>query len=375
MQRILRNKTYRAWFFQALLVGGLLAVVAVMWRNAQLALAARGIQTGFGFLGKAAEFSVSESVIPFAATDSVFRAFLVGLFNTFSVSVASIILATVLGVLVGIARLSSNRLLSGLARIYVEVFRNTPQLVQIIFWYTLVLALPSVRTALDVGFGVFISNRGVNFPWFADPATGGLVAIGLAVGVLGSIGVVCLPGRRRWRAKAVAGLALGVPALAFAASGFDVSMSVPALKGFNFKGGGAVSPEFLALFLGLGLYIGAFVAEIVRAGLLSVDKGQIEAGHALGLPPSKVLFSVRIPQALRVIVPPIAAQYISLVKNSSLGVAIGYPELFNLSNSIATLSGQAIECVAIMGVLYLLTALGMSALSNAFNRMTRIVER
>ena len=370
-----RNAKVRAWLFQAALVGGIVATLWLMTTNAQQALEARDINTGFGFLAEQAGFTISESVIPFSSESSVGRAFLAGLANTMAVSIAAIVLATFIGVVVGIARLAPNRLISGAARIYVEVFRNTPQLVQIIFWYALLISLPNVRNAFDTGFGALLSNRGLAFPWLADPVAGNALTLALGVGFLGGLILLCLPGRRRWRGKVILMSGIGLPLAAFVFTGFNTSLSFPELSGFNIKGGRALSPEFLALFLGLGLYIAAFVAEIIRAGLNSVDKGQVEAAEALGLPPGRVLSSIRIPQALRVIVPPMTAQYISLVKNSSLGVAIGYPELFNLTNSISTLSGQAIECVALMALMYLLTAITMSALANGFNRMTRITER
>ena len=374
MRQFVNNRRVRSWTFQVLLVGGLLLIAAVAVHNAGTALEARGISTGFGFLAEPAGFALSESIIAFDADASVGRAFLAGLANTVSVSLGAIVLATLVGVLVGLARLSRNRLLAGLAGLYVEVFRNTPQLIQIIFWYALIIALPTIRDALAFGGDVYLSNRGLVLPWLDDPTAGGLAAAALGVGFVAAVIVLCLPGRRRWRGKAIA-VSLAAPVALLAVSVGLFGLSRPELRGFNFTGGVTISPEFLALFLGLGLYIASFIAEIVRAGLSSVDRGQIEAAQALGLPAGKVLFAVRIPQALRVIVPPAAAQYISLIKNSSLGVAIGYPELFNVSNSLASLTGQAIECVAIMGILYLLTALGMSALANGFNRMTMITER
>lgn len=369
-----RDARVRAWFLQALLIGSLIAVLGVAFYNARHALDARGISTGLDFLSERSGFDLSESVIPYGPGDTFLRAFLAGLANTMAVSLSAIVLATLLGVLVGLARLSPNLLLARLAGIYVEIFRNTPQLVQIIFWYALLIALPHVRNAVDLGGGFFLSNRGLNFPWIAHHALGGMVAVILGGAFIAFLIILCMPGRIRWRGRALGTLTAGSIALlggAFAFGGVDM----PELKGFSFRGGSTLSPEFMALFLGLSLYIAAFIAEIVRAGLTGVDRGQIEAAHALGLPPAKVLFSVRIPQALRIIVPPAAAQYISLVKNSSLGVAIGYPELFNVSNSISTLSGQAIECVTIMGLMYLLTALSMSAVANAFNRFVQVTER
>ncbi len=374
MTRILNDRRVRSWAFQGLLVAGLLTVIVLAALNARDALTDRGLSSGFGFLSEKAGFAVSESVVPFGPDNTVGRAFIAGLSNTISVSLAAIVLATVVGVIVGIMRLSPNRLVARAAGVYVESFRNTPQLIQIIFWYALVISLPAIRNALDLGGGVFVSNRGLVVPWLDEPLAGALAAAGIGAGFVAALVLACLPGRRRWRGKAVAAL-LVVPVLCAIAAAAFTGISVPELKGFNFRGGATVSPEFLALFLGLGLYIAAFIAEIVRAGLSGVDKGQVEAARALGLPERTVLFSVRIPQALRIIVPPASAQYISLVKNSSLGVAIGYPELFNVSNSLATLTGQAIECVGIMALLYLATALGMSALANGFNRMTLIAER
>lgn len=374
MTRLWRNAEVRAIVFQALLIGGLGAVLIWGFVNARDALDARGISTGLGFLSERSGFDISETVIPYGPNDTFLAAFLAGLGNTVFVSVAAIVLATVAGILVGLGRLSSNPLLSRLAAAYVEVFRNTPQLVQIVFWYSLAITLPRVRDALELGGGVFLSNRGLTFPWIADPAAGTMVASALGAAFLASLVLVGLPGRRRWRGTALVGLwlaTLGIVVISAATAGLER----PELRGFNFRGGATLSPEFLALWLGLGLYIAAFMAEIVRAGLRSVDPGQIEAARTLGLPPAKILASVRIPQALRVMVPPAAAQYISLIKNSSLGVAIGYPELFNISNSIATLSGQAIEAVTIMGVLYLLTALAVSALANAYNRVVQVTER
>ena len=374
MRRLIYDPRMRALAFQSVLLGAIVLAAAAAVLNARQALTERGLSSGFGFLAEPAGFALSESVLPYEAQDSVAAAFLAGLANTIAVSLSAIVLATVLGVLIGLARLSPNRMLSAFAGLYVEIFRNTPQLIQVIFWYSLIIALPPLRQAVDLGGVAFLSNRGLVVPWVEGAVAGRLAAAALGCGFIIALVVLCLPGRRRWRRTAMTfAAALPVGAVGLMASHGGVSY--PRLQGFNFVGGTTVSPEFLALFLGLGLYIAAFIAEIVRAGLASVDRGQTEAALALGLPDAKVLASVRIPQALRVIVPPAAAQYISLVKNSSLGVAIGYPELFNVSNSLATLTGQAIECVGIMAVLYLLTALTMSALTNGFNRMTLITER
>jgi general L-amino acid transport system permease protein len=368
-----RDARVRGWVIQAVALCALGLLTWVMMDNASRALAERGLSSGFGFLDEPEGFTLSETILPFGPSDSFGRAFLAGLANTLKVSVAAIILATGLGALIGLARLSANPLLSALAGGYVELFRNTPQLLQIIFWYVALIALPTVQQAIALPLGAALSNRGLVLPWLEGD--GGFVAVGLACGLIAATTVLCVPRRWRGRGRAMAFAFALPPLVAWGLAGAPTAISVPALRGFNYAGGVTLSPEFLALFMGLSLYIASFIAEIVRAGLLSVDRGQMEAARALVLSPREVLGSVAVPQALRVIVPPMAAQHISLVKNSSLGVAIGYPELFNISNSAATLSGRAVECVAIMAGIYVLVALGLSALANAFNRATLIEER
>jgi general L-amino acid transport system permease protein len=305
-----------------MVVAGVLALGAFLIHNAQDALGKQGITTGFGFLANPAGFEIGERLIAFDSTDSLLRALGVALLNTLKVAAASIVLATILGVVVGVGRLSSNLLAHKLASAYVEVFRNTPQLVLLIFCYTLLTKLPGPRAAISVGDVAFLSNRGLAMPW------------------IGGDGI-----------------------------------TVPVLRGFNFTGGTVLSPEFLALMMGLSLYIGAFIAEIVRSGILSVGRGQVEAAKAIGLGPFDIYRRVVFPQALRGMVPPAAVQYVSIVKNSSLGVAIGYPELFSVTNTIGTLSGQVVEAIAIMMATYLGISFVIAALMNAYNRMVQIKER
>jgi general L-amino acid transport system permease protein len=312
----------RAWLYQAMVVAGVLALGAFLIHNAQDALGKQGITTGFGFLANPAGFEIGERLIAFDSTDTLLRALGVALLNTLKVAAASIVLATILGVVVGVGRLSSNLLARKLASAYVEVFRNTPQLVLLIFCYTLLTKLPGPRAAISVGDVAFLSNRGLAMPW------------------IGGDGI-----------------------------------TVPVLRGFNFTGGTVLSPEFLALMMGLSLYIGAFIAEIVRSGILSVGRGQVEAAKAIGLGPFDIYRRVVFPQALRGMVPPAAVQYVSIVKNSSLGVAIGYPELFSVTNTIGTLSGQVVEAIAIMMATYLGISFVIAALMNAYNRMVQIKER
>ena len=272
----------------------------------------RRIASGFGFLGREAGFEIGESFfLRYSAADTYLRAFAVGLANTLSVSAIGIVLATVLGALVGIFRLSGNSLLRNLCAAYVEFLRNVPLLVQLFFWYALITeGLPSPREALNPLPGVFLSNRGIFLPTFG---------------------------------------------------------STPALQGFNFSGGMAITPEFAALLIGLAVYTAAFIAEIVRAGILAVPRGQLEAADALGLSPVQKIARVVMPQALRVIVPPLTSQYLNLTKNSSLAVAIGYPDLVSIANTTMNQTGQAIEGVAVIMAVYLTISLSISAFMNWYN--------
>ncbi len=291
------------------------AVVALGWfviSNTAANLAARHIASGFGFLPREAGFEIGESFfLRYSAADSYGRALVVGLINTLSVAALGIALATALGGAIGLARLARNALLRALAAAYVEFLRNVPLLVQLFFWYALITeALPGPRQALQPLPGVFLSNRGIFFP---------------------------VPG------------------------------SVPELGGFNFAGGAALSPEFAALLIGLATYTAAFIAEIVRAGILAIERGQLDAAYALGLTRWQVTRLVVLPQALRVIVPPLTSQYLNLTKNSSLAVAIGYPDLVSIANTTINQTGQAIEGVGIIMAVYLTVSLSISAFMNWYN--------
>jgi general L-amino acid transport system permease protein len=309
-----------------MVMAGVIALGAFLIHNAQDALGRQGITTGFSFLANPAGFEIGERLIAFDSADTFLRAYGVALLNTLRVAAAGIVLATIIGVVVGMGRLSSNLLARKLASAYVELFRNTPQLVLLIFCYTLLTKLPAPRAAISLGDVAFLSNRGLAIPWVG--------------------------GDGAW-----------------------LHITVPVLRGFNFVGGTVLSPEFIALLMGLSLYIGAFIAEIVRSGILSVGRGQVEAAKAIGLGPFDIYRTVIFPQALRGMVPPAAVQYVSIVKNSSLGVAIGYPELFSVTNTIGTLSGQMVEAIAIMMAVYLGISFIIAALMNAYNRMVQIKER
>jgi general L-amino acid transport system permease protein len=368
---------WRAAALQAILVAAVAFAVWTLAANTAHNLEVRRIASGFGFLQREAGFEIGETpFLDYGAAHTYARAILVGLINTFRVALLGIVIATALGTLIGLARLSRNWLLARLATGYVELLRNVPLLVQLFFLYAMITEnLPGPRGALNPLPGLYLSNRGFAFPLPApDPAHAWM---GLAL-VAGAIVAVLLA---RWaRARqartgqpfptmtAGAGLILGLPLAVFLAAGAPHALKVPALQGFNFAGGGAVTPEFAALLGGLSLYTAAFIAEIVRAGVLAVDHGQFEAAGALGLPRRRAMRLVILPQALRVIVPPLTSQYLNLTKNSSLAVAIGYPDLVSIANTTMNQTGQAIEGIAIIMAVYLTISLSISAVMNWYNK-------
>lgn len=376
------NTAFRSMLWQVLLVAAVLGVMGAMAMHAQEALAKRGVATGFSFLLREAGFPIGEGLLPYRPTDSYLRAFAAAITNTLTVSLASIVAATLLGVLLGFGRLSSNWLIAGFSTLYVELFRNTPQLVQLSFWYLLMTQAPGPREAWSFQNLIFFCNRGLIFPSpLAHPAYLWMAA-GLGLGCAAAYGL------HRWAAayrdRTGNGVRIAVPCIAaiavpplvvWMAAGRPWGWSVPSMAGFNFEGGSAISPEFLVLFFGLSLYIAAFIAEIVRSGIQSVGRGQIEAAKSIGLKPGRIHRRIVLPQALRVMIPPAASQYVSITKNSSLGVAIGYPELFNVTNSAITLSGQTIECMTLMAACYLMMAVSISALMNRVNGLVQIRER
>jgi general L-amino acid transport system permease protein len=351
--------------------------------NTQANLERQAIATGFGFLEKEAAFEIGESLIPYSAADRYARALFVGVLNTFLVSFIGIILTVILGTFIGIARLSTNWLVSKLAAVFIEVLQDIPILLQLFFWYAFFYEiLPTPRQALNPFMGVFLSNRGLVFavPELHPAHTYMAIAF-----VAGCLGVYFL---RRWARRRQArtgfafpvfrvsvGILVALPALAWVAGGSPTAMSVPELKGFNFQGGLNVSPEFSALLLGLVLYTAAFVAEAVRAGIQSVSKGQLEAAMAIGLRPNQVLQLVILPQALRVIIPPLTSQMLNLTKNSSLAVAIGYPDFVSVAGTAINQTGQAIEGVAMIMLVYLFFSLSTSAFMNWYNKRIALVER
>jgi general L-amino acid transport system permease protein len=359
---------------QTLVLAGALALAAWFVHNTLGNLAERGIASGFGFLDSTAGFSIIFTLIDYSELSTYGRAFLVGLLNTLLVSAVGIVAATILGVLVGVARLSTNWLVARLATVYVETFRNIPLLLQIFFWYFAILgAMPQPRASLSL-FGVmFLNNRGLFLPkpaltpdfWVAAA----LLGAGLAAALLLWRRARTRGAVTRTRAALLVALVLA-PASAAALIGEPVTeWSLPHLTGFSFEGGAVLIPEFVGLVLGLSLYTGAYIAENVRSGILAVDKGQREAAAALGLSPGRTLRLVILPQAMRVIVPPLTSHYLSLTKNSSLAAAIGYPELVSVfAGTVLNQTGQAVEVIAITMAVYLSISLVIAGAMNLYNR-------
>jgi general L-amino acid transport system permease protein len=359
----------------------ILFAAAVLWigfeivANARANLQSQRITSGFGFLNNTAGFDVSQTLLPYSGSDTYTRVFLVGLLNTLLVSIIGIFFATIIGFLVALGRLSPNWLLSRIAGGYVELVRNLPLLFQILFWYRAVLAtLPNPRQSYSIFDSLYLSNRGLVIPKpVAEP---GLEPFAVAV----LIAVVTVLGLRWYARKQlfdsgrlikiwpyVVGLLIGLPLLAALLFGKPVTFEFPELKGFNFAGGSRVIPEFVALTLALSTYTAAFIAEIVRAGILSVHKGQMEAGASLGLSRGSTLRLIVVPQALRVILPPLTNQYLNLTKNSSLAVAIGYPDLVSVfAGTALSQTGQAIEIISITMGVYLLISLVTSAIMSFY---------
>jgi general L-amino acid transport system permease protein len=369
----------------------LLFVAALIWlgyeivANAKANLAAQRITSGFGFLQNNAGFDVSQTLIPFSGSDSYIRVFFVGLLNTLVVAVVGIFFATIIGFAVALGRLSPNWLLSRIAGGYVELIRNLPPLFQILFWYKAVLsALPNPRQSYSIFDFAFLSNRGLVIPKaIAAPGLDPFL-IALAIAVVAAF-LLQRYARKELFDKCrkltiwpyVLGAIIGLPLLAMLIFGKPFTLEFPVLRGFNFAGGSRLIPEFVALTLALSTYTAAFIAEIVRAGIMSVHKGQMEAGSSLGLSRGQTLRLIVVPQAMRVILPPLTNQYLNLTKNSSLAVAIGYPDLVSVfAGTTLSQTGQAIEIISITMGVYLLISLVTSALMSLYGwRLDRSMQR
>jgi general L-amino acid transport system permease protein len=381
---LIYNPKVRSALYQIALALALVWLGYQFALNAAANLGARNIASGLGFFDNTAGFGINQSLIAYDETSSYGRAFLVGLLNTLLVSGTGIVLTTLLGFTVGIGRLSSNWLVARIAGGYVELIRNLPLLFQILFWYLAVLGtLPGPRQSLSVFGTIFINNRGLVVPAFRSAEGFGYVVAALALGVLATIALGLWARRTRDRSGRQisvlgrgAALIVGLPLATFVAAGLPIEVDVPHLVGFNFIGGTRIIPEFLALLVALTTYTASFIAEIVRAGILAVPRGQTEAGLALGLRRGQLLRLILMPQALKIIVPPLANQYLNLTKNSSLAVGIGYPDLFAVfAGTTLNQTGQAIEIIAITMAVYLLLSLLTSLLMNWYNAHVRLRER
>ena len=377
------NPSVRSVVYQA---GALAAVALVIWylvSNTLANLAALHIASGFGFLRNEAGFAIGESPIAYSAQDTYARAILVGLLNTLRVAAVGIVLATVLGTLIGIARLSKNWLVGRLASGYVELIRNIPLLLQLFFWYSLITEnTPGPRQAIHLLPGVFLSNRGIKLPMPVEHIAFDFAIWGFLLGVVAALGLAHWARKRRdttgqspsvglWATV----LVLGLPIVGWMAGGAPLALDVPRLQGFDFVGGVTLTPEYAALLIGLVIYTAAFIAEVVRSGIQSVDKGQWEAAGSIGLRRGAALRLVVLPQALRVIIPPMTNQYLNITKNSSLAVAIGYPDIVAVANTTLNQTGQAIEGILIVMAVYLAVSLSISLLMNLYNRRMALVER
>ena len=381
---IWNNPQVRAIAFQLIALIATITFGLYLFQNTQANLRQLGIASGFDFLSSHSGFGIVQSLIPYSESSSYGRVFWVALLNTLLVSVLGVIFATLLGFIVGVARLSKNWLISRLALVYIETFRNIPLLLQIFFWYFAVLrAMPAPRQSFSLGEAVFLNIRGLYLPAPEfQPGFGGvLAALGISV-----VLVIFLSrwARQRQMAtgqqfptlRAALALLLGLPLLIFWLTGSPLTWQYPELQGFNFRGGWVIIPEMASLLLAITLYTAAFIAEIVRAGIQAVSHGQTEASFSLGINSSKTLRLIILPQALRVIIPPLTNQYLNLTKNSSLAAAIGYPDLVSaFAGTVLNQTGQAIECIAITMAVYLTISLLISLLMNLYNRRVALVER
>lgn len=348
-------------------------------------LARSHIASGFGFWNSTAGFDISQTLIEYSPRGSTYgRAFWVGLLNTLLVAGLGIVFATILGFIVGISRLSRNWLLAKVAGGYVETIRNLPLLLQLLFWYNAVLkALPDIRESIAIPGGAFLNNRGFFLPLPVSKSGFGAVEIALLAGVVAAIAFYVWARKRQERTGQQApvlwvtlALLIGLPLAVFVLTGFPLGFEFPQAGRFNITGGVEVLPEFAALLFGLSIYTAAFIAEVVRAGILAVSRGQSEAAYSLGLRPGPTLRLVVIPQAMRVIIPPLTSQYLNLTKNSSLAVAIGYPDLVQVfTGTVLNQTGQAVEVVAITMLVYLVISLATSLLMNIYNSRMALAER
>jgi general L-amino acid transport system permease protein len=378
-----RSQAFRGLVFQVIALAVIAVCIGFLVNNTLENMRARGIQSGFNFLAQPAGFDIGESVIPYDALDQYWKAFLVGILNTLRVAIVGIVMATVFGTLLGVGRFSRNAIVRGLCYGYVELFRNIPVLLQLLMWYLLFTdILPPIAEPISVAGLFYLSKAGFSFPVPVWGLGQGLAAIGLVVGI--AIAVLY----RRWaqrrfeltgRAPSLflvpIAIVVGCPFVGWILGGAPTAWSIPEPGGFVMEGGASATPEFLGVLLGLVFYTSAFIAEVVRAGIQSVAHGQVEAAASLGLSRGQSMRMVILPQALRVIIPPMTSQYLNLTKNSSLAVAIGYPDVVSIANTSLNQTGRAVECIAIIMLVYLTTSLSTAALMGWYNRRAAIKER
>ncbi|TFF25281.1 amino acid ABC transporter permease [Jiella endophytica] len=380
---ILTNPTVRSIVIQAGLIIGLVIFVWWIVTNTARNLAEANIASGFGFLWSRAGFDIAITPIAYSSNDTYGHAIVVGIINTLIISAAGITLATILGFVVGIGRLSGNFLIRMLSTVYVETFRNIPPLLVILFWYFGVLSVLSGPRGLEENvFGVYLTNRGLQVPSLVFSPVAWATLIAFVVGIVATFALSrrnkahqLATGERKPLLWPALGLIIGLPIVVFLVTGLPAELEFPKANRFNLAGGLQIRPEFIALWLALSIYTGAFIAEIVRAGIMSVSKGQNEAASALGLTRGQALRLVVVPQAFRVIIPPLTSQYLNLTKNSSLGLAVGYPELVAVGSTVLNQSGQSIEVVCIWMLVYLTISLSVSIFMNWFNSKMALVER
>lgn len=380
---IVNDPQIRGIFYQVLTVVLLLIFCGMIFQNTVHNLQKAHIASGFGFLNGRAGFDIGQSLIAYSSDSTYARALLVGILNTLEVAVVGIITASIVGFIVGIARLSRNWLIAKLAQVYVEIFRNIPPLLVIFFWYKGVITiLPQARDSIHLPLDSFLNNRGLFFPKPVWGAGSWLIPLVLVAAIVVSI-LIARWGRRRqaetgqpfpsgWVALA---LIVGLPVLTFLVLGAPLTFDIPIASKFSLRGGSVVGPEFMSLYLALSFYTAAFIAEIVRAGVQSVAKGQTEAANALGLRSGSVTRLIVLPQALRIIIPPLTSQYLNLVKNSSLAVAVGFADVVAIGGTMLNQTGQAVEIVALWLVIYLSISVTTAVFMNWFNSKMALVER
>jgi general L-amino acid transport system permease protein len=377
------DPVFRAIVWQVVIIGIVGLILWYLVSNTTQNLDARHIATGFAFLDRTAGIPIGEHLISYTpAVDTYGTALIIGILNTLKVAVIGIVLATILGTLIGIGRLSKNWLLSKITAFYVETLRDIPVLLQLLFWYTVLQGLPAPRQALHIGQFLFLTNRGMKIPLLEWQPAHTWALLAFIVGVI----LTAVWSRRARKQQDATGirpivwpvavaLLIGLPVVVWAALGAPFTLDMPALKGFNFQGGGTISPEYFALLVGLVTYTASYIAEIVRSGIQAIPQGQWEAAGALGLRPGAVLRHIVLPQALRIIIPPMTSQYLNLTKNSSLAVAIGFQDIVSIAYTTLNQTGQAIEGIAIIMAVYLTISLSISLFMNWYNAHIALVER